>query len=267
MRGSSILCYVRLHDGGIMQELSAAYATRGPDLKPFFSYFGSKFRTAKAAYPAPVHRTIIEPFAGGAAYALRYFDRRVVLCDLDPVIAGMWRYLTRASEADILALPDLEEGQTVLDLNVSDEARWLIGFWLRRAGTTPVRSPTPWMRSGKWPQSFWGPAVRAKLARQVRHIRHWVVMEGSYEVTPAMKATWFIDPPYTQTGSKYRYGSRWIDYEKLGDWCRTRPGQVIVCEMEGADWLPFRPIAPAMTRNHQKRTAEVMWLSDWERSP
>ena len=34
-------------------------------LRPFFGYYGSKWAMARL-YPAPQHRTIIEPFAGAA---------------------------------------------------------------------------------------------------------------------------------------------------------------------------------------------------------
>ena len=64
-------------------------------LRPFWCYFGGKWRAAPH-YPAPIHSTIVEPFAGAAGYSTRYPDRQVVLIDKDPVIVGLWRYLTRA---------------------------------------------------------------------------------------------------------------------------------------------------------------------------
>lgn len=48
-------------------------------LRPFFSYFGGKWRDTPRL-PAPKHPTIIEPFAGSAGYALRHYTRDVVLC-------------------------------------------------------------------------------------------------------------------------------------------------------------------------------------------
>lgn len=57
-------------------------------------------------------------------------------------------------------------------------------------------------------------------------------------------ATWFIDPPYRgRPGSHYRYGSKLIDYTNLAAWCQMLPGQVIVCEQHGADWLPFERLS------------------------
>ena len=70
------------------------------NLRPFFCYYGGKWRAAPK-YPAPEHDTIVEPFAGAAGYATRYPDRKVVLVERDPVIAGLWRYLTKVSPAEI----------------------------------------------------------------------------------------------------------------------------------------------------------------------
>lgn len=39
-------------------------------LKPFWRYYGGKYRAAPR-YPVPLHRTIVEPFAGAAGYSLR----------------------------------------------------------------------------------------------------------------------------------------------------------------------------------------------------
>jgi hypothetical protein len=49
-------------------------------LKPFFSYFGAKWRLAPK-YPPPLHRTIVELFAGSACYATSYADREVILVE------------------------------------------------------------------------------------------------------------------------------------------------------------------------------------------
>ena len=91
-------------------------------LRPFFGFYGGKWRDALKHYPAPSHATIVEPFAGSAGYSVRYANRRVVLCELDPVIAGVWRYLIRVKPAEILAIPDLDPDGSIDDLKVCDEA-------------------------------------------------------------------------------------------------------------------------------------------------
>ena len=116
-------------------------------LRPFFSYFGSKFKACRAGlYPAPAHNTIVEPFAGSATYSLVHPELRVELYDLSPVVCGAWDYLIRASPRDILSLPDVPIGGTTHDMgdSVCQEAKYLIGFWLNRASAAPKYTATAW---------------------------------------------------------------------------------------------------------------------------
>lgn len=213
-----------------------------PYLKPVFSFFGGKWRSAPK-YPMPAHPRIIEPFAGGAGYSLRYYWHDVTLIEKDPKLHGAWLFARDASPAEILALPDLEPGQSTADLAVPQEARWLIGMWLNRGAA----SPRPTMLAGNVgkfsPAQFWGAAIRERLARQNPYIQHWNLVHGSYESAPDIDATWFIDPPYQGQGVHYAQSSKAIDFAALGQWCRSRKGQPIVCENVGADWLPFRYLA------------------------
>lgn len=211
-------------------------------LMPFFTFYGGKHRATKH-YPQPRRDFIVEPFAGAAGYSLNYADRQVLLRDVDPVITGTWAYLLSATPDEIAALPDLEPGQSVDDLDVPEAARWLIGWWLNKGSAQPKRRPSTFML--KYPQGgpYWGPRIRDRIAGQLELIRHWRVECDSYESAPDVEATWFVDPPYQRGGRHYRFGTSGIDYEKLAAWCRARPGQLIVCEADGATWLPFRPLA------------------------
>lgn len=230
-------------------------------LRPFFGYYGGKWRNTPKHYPSPVFDTIVEPFAGSAGYALNYPGRRVVLCDIDPAIVGVWSYLTRVTAPEILSLPDVESGGSVGDLHVCQEAQWLIGFWLNRAPSSPRRSPSAWMRSGVRPGSFWGSRVRQTIASQLWAIRHWTVRLGSYEVLSVDgPATWFVDPPYQGAGKHYRHGADALDFATLAAWCRARRGQVIVCENEGAGWLPFIALGDVKTTRAGARSREALWL-------
>jgi len=230
-----------------------------PTLRPFFSFYGGKWRDAPRHYPPPLHSLIIEPFAGSAGYALRHPEKQVLLLDSDPVIAGVWSYLLAVSPAEILAIPDVNEHIDELS-NLPEEARHLVGFWLNRAPSAPRCSPSAWMRSGIRPGSFWGPRVRTTIATQLEFIRHWRVRCASYEEAPDTTATWFVDPPYQHAGKHYRHGADRIDYAVLAAWCRSRDGQVVVCEQDGADWLPFSPLAAVKTTRRSHRSAEVAWL-------
>jgi hypothetical protein len=222
-----------------------------PGLRPFFCYYGGKWRAAPK-YPVPDHETIVEPFAGAAGYATRYYDRKVVLVERDPIVAGLWQYLTRVTPAEILSIPDVPEGDTVENLATTEEARWLVGFWLNKGVSAPRKTPSAWMRQGIRPRSFWGPEIRRRLASQVEKIRHWRIVEGSYERAPDLRATWFVDPPYEKAGKHYRFGAELIEYEGLAAWCMSRDGTIIVCENVGARWLPFEPFV-SIKANESKR--------------
>lgn len=235
-------------------------------LRPFFTYYGGKWRAAPK-YPPPMSDTIVEPFAGSAGYSMRWPDRKVVLVEKDPYVAGTWRYLLSVSEAEILALPDLGEGQSVDDLDVSQEARWLIGWWLNSGSATPKKSDGTWARRGRTYTSGggsmgWGPAARHRIASQLHAIRHWTLIEGDYTEAPDVPATWFVDPPYIDKGRHYRLGSSALDYAALAEWCQSRRGQVMVCENVGAEWLPFRPfidIKASEAKQGGKVSREALW--------
>ena len=236
-------------------------------LRPFWRYYGGKWRNAPH-YPPPEHDTIVEPFAGAAGYSLRYPSKRVVLVDKSPVIAGIWRYLIAVSPAEVLALPDIPEGGTVDDCDMPQEARWLAGFWCNNGAAAPRKSPSKWARGGPDVHGWggWNARSRARIATQVDSIRHWEIIEGDYANAPDIAATWHVDPPYSTRAGSY-YSEQPDDFGALGAWCRTRRGLVMACEQNGADWLPFQPIASfrsSPSQGKDRSSGEVLWLN---RSP
>ena len=234
---------------------------------PFFTYFGSKWGKA-LRYPAPVHDTIIEPFAGSAGYASRYPDRNVILCETNPRIAAIWQYLINVSSDEILALPDITRGQTIAALNIPQPAKWLMGYWMAPYLSRPMNKPSSWLLLGHRPNQYWGPSVRARLAKNVQLIRHWRIIHGSYADLPNEKATWFVDPPY-QGITCDAYHTK-PDFVHLSKWCKSRNGQVIVCEQLGADWLPFESLPATRTRHKRgsglhtgkPNNTEMLWLQE-----
>ena len=232
-------------------------------MRPFFVYYGAKWRAAHR-YPAPAYDHVIEPFAGAAGYSVRHAAPRVTLYDLSPQVIGTWRYLIGSSPRDILALPDIPEGGTVDDLDICQEARWLVGWWLNKGVSAPRKTPSAWMRSGIRPASFWSPEVRAIIASQVGRISHWTAHLADYREAPDVAATWFVDPPYASTAGRHYVADR-VDFEALGDWCRERAGQTIVCEAEGASWLPFEPLGTFKANSGRQKqsavTREAIWLN------
>jgi len=228
-------------------------------MKPFFPFFGSKWRTVPS-YPAPEHDFIIEPFAGSAGYATRYADRRVLLIDRDPVIVDVWQYLIRVKPGEVLAIPDVRKHIDELSA-LPQEARWLVGFWLNKGSATPKDSPSAWCRTGLYPDQFWGEAIRQRIAAQVERIRHWRIVEGSCFDSGDHCATWFIDPPYAGTcGRRYRGGHKGLDYQQIGRWSQRRRGLVIVCEQAGADWMPFVPFRRIKANHATAWSEEVVWI-------
>jgi len=228
------------------------------NLYPFFCYYGGKWRVGKR-YPAPTKKTIIEPFAGAAGYSIRHHNLDVKLYDVDETICGLWDYLIKSSETEIRNLPT--EVKHVDDHKIPQEAKWLIGFWLNKGTTRPNPTPSSWMRSGLRPNSFWGEAIKERIATQVKEIKHWEIHNSSYENCPDVDATWFVDPPYMGDCGRY-YRHRLDEYEKLAKWCQSRQGQTIVCERKGADWLPFKPFAKIKSTpgsRGKSYSSEVIW--------
>ena len=204
-------------------------------------------------YPGPKYDLIVEPFCGAAGYAVRHHTKRVLLIDANEKVCGVWQYLIRTSAQEIRSLPLLALGEDVQTLRISQEARWLLGFWCNAGATAPRR------RLGRASNSragAWGEFIRERLARQVDHIRHWQVLHGDYTQAPDVAATWFIDPTYEKQGHHYPHRIR--DFVALATWCRSRLGQVMVCESEGATWLPFEPVTTVVGATH-KKTTEMLW--------
>lgn len=219
-----------------------------------FSYYGSKSKLVNL-YPAPTYGKIIEPFAGSARYALKYFEHDVLIVDSYDVIVKIWKYLKQASEKDIMDLPDLTYKQSTDDVKtLSVEERLLLGFLVARGSRRPA----------KVVQKFSDIAQdKKRIASQLYKIRHWEIVQGNYNEIENQMATWFIDPPYQDIGKAgYNVNERGstINYQELGNWCKERQGESIVCECMTANWLPFVPLK---TIHGQKRTiTEAIWTSN-----
>lgn len=217
-----------------------------------FSYYGSKSKIAHL-YPAPKFDRIIEPFAGSARYSLLHFENDVQLYDANPVIADIWKFLINATEKDILSLPDVSS-KVSLDTftQLSDVERNLIGFHMCRGKAKP--------RKVGHGQNDWNRA-KLRIAASLHKIRHWKIENwDAFGLTvwlqTSRSATWFIDPPYQRVqistnGDRYPYGDA-IDYTTLAEFVKTRNGQVIVCEGEGADWLPFELLTTVNANTNNK---------------
>lgn len=226
-------------------------------MRPFFPFYGSKWNIARY-YPAPEHDLIIEPFAGGAGYATFFNAKQAALFDVDPIIAGVWSYLLRATPTEILSLPEIAEvGDGVDNYDLPQEAKWLIGFWLNRGSATPKKTRTAYSARTDRAQLNWGARAKERIVTQLPGIVGWTITNASYDVAPNDEATWFVDPPYGDKGKFYRMP--FSDFEALGRFCRARSGLLIACEGPGATWLPFTAIGSF--KSTKGRATEVSYIA------
>jgi len=214
-----------------------------------FSYYGSKSKIVRY-YPKPEYDSIIEPFAGSARYSLMYPDHEVTLCDLDHTIYSIWSWLINdASLSDIDRLPDLNVGDDIRDIKyLSQVERWFLGFAVSMGVAKPCNIVTK--RS-----EHEITRLKKRTINYLPKIKHWIIKNQSFEELDNQESTWFVDPPYINGGQYYRHSQ--IDYSLLCEWCKERKGQTIVCENDGAVWLPFTPLKPMQGMRHKK--TEMIW--------
>lgn len=210
-------------------------------------------------YPRPKHGRIIEPFAGSAQYALRYWNHDVLLVDKYELIIKLWKWLQIVDEGYIRNLPRLKTGQSVDEFTWDcEEAKWLVGMQIAASVASPRKRATSYTGTDSIRPNRQNYRLNL-VADNLKHIRHWEIRQGDYKDIPNEEASWFIDPPYQKAGSFYVYGSQDIDYNFLAQWCRARAGQVIVCEDSTADWLPFCPVRAIRGVKHTN--TEAMWCN------
>lgn len=217
-----------------------------------WSYYGAKTKLVQH-YPKPKHDLIIEPFAGSARYALKYWERDVLLYDKYEVIVRLWKWLQQCSPNDILKLPSLEVGQNIKDMGFTDDEMLLMGWYAGGGVTSPQHKVSKFGAENS--KSF-----QKKIASNLHKIKHWTIVQGSFDEIPNQTATWYIDPPYQFGGEHYKHSSKKIDFAYLAEWCKSRDGQTIVCENTKADWLPFKPMV--QFAGLQKTTTEAIWSNE-----
>lgn len=215
-----------------------------------FSYYGSKSKIVKY-YPRPQYDTIIEPFAGSAAYSMAYFNRKIILIEKNEILVKLWTWLIHeATEKDILQLPDLKPNELISDItHLRDEEKYLMGFAMNRGSACPKNKVA--LFSDGWKQT------KKRYANSLKKIRHWTIINGDYTDAPDTKATWFIDPPYQFGGEWYTHHK--IDYSEVKKFILTRKGQVIACENTKAKWMDFIPLADM--RGAYSTTTESIWTN------
>jgi len=197
-----------------------------------FYYYGRKKQIVRY-YPQPKYNTIIEPFAGAAAYSFHHnaASRRVILVEKDQKVADIWTWLIHdATLSDIQSLPILRPGERSTEFLHIIHAATKMAFAFKKIKVTPILARN------------WEISKRV-FAKHLHEVKHWEIICGDYTLSPEVEATWFIDPPYQgEPGMGYRYSSAKLDYSKLANWALSRKGDIICCEGGGASYLPFVPL-------------------------
>ena len=214
-----------------------------------FSYYGSKSKIVDY-YPPPKHKRIIEPFAGSARYSLKYWQNDVLIAHKYEVIITIWKWLQQCSKNDIMKFQILKRGDDIRTMNLTIEESYWVGLIINQGTNEPKNVVTEY--SAKGLSNF-----IKRTADNLFKIKHWEIRHSSYEDLENIEATWFIDPPYQFGGEHYKEPSTNIDFKELGEWCKNRNGQAIVCENTKADWLPFRPMVEM--QGTMFRTTEAIW--------
>src|ERR1700756_2298232 len=148
-------------------------------MKPFFPYFGSKLSLARY-YGYPKYRPVIEPFAGSACYAVYWGVRDAILIDKNEIICAVWKFLIDCSDSDIKSIPTVFD--TVDELSVIQEVKWLIGFWINRGSEKPRLSRSTWAKSeisiGNCMD--WGEEAKSRIISQKDRIKNWKIIQADY---------------------------------------------------------------------------------------
>lgn len=197
-----------------------------------FYYYGRKKQIIRR-YPLPRYDTIIEPFAGSAAYSLHSdnWKKDVILVERDEKVAGIWKWLIEtATPRELQRLPELRVGEKTSEFLHIVHAATKMAFHFKTIKVTPVLARN-------WEIS------RRHMLLNLHKVKHWKIICGDYQEAPDYHATWFIDPPYQgDSGLGYRHSSKHLDYGRLADWAVARKGEVICCEGSDGDYLPFKPL-------------------------
>lgn len=219
--------------------------------RPMFSYYGGKGRLSRY-YPYPKYSTIIEPFAGAAWYSVYWQASKAHLFDKSDIVCKTWEWLIHeAVPDDLMAFPPYT-AKTRMVRHEPAGKDYFYRWWGNMGSVKPANVASSY---NLWP--------REKSIARLLTAKNWTIINGNYTEAPDVEATWFIDPPYQSDHKGDLYEHHEINYSELSEWCRSRKGQVIVCDREGADWLPFVPLPTRAPRAGRNRTPlrEMYWTN------
>jgi site-specific DNA-adenine methylase len=221
------------------------------------SYYGGKGMLV-SKYPKPHLRTIVEPFAGGAAYSLKYYQYNIILTDTNRQTCEIWWFLQQKNALEWAnRIPEsVTAGQTIDDMI---DNSWPSGLvYLLRTAANVGRGGINKRHNQitKIAEKNWWRNTIGKIRHWSPKIKHWKITNNDYQSLKNISATWFIDPPYIGPAGR-RYYDNNLCYNLLRDWCLSRSGQIIVCESNNAKWLPFEPLTNQKRMAHCNKSAPM----------
>ena len=195
----------------------------------------------------------------------------MILIEKNQRIAEIWRWLLTVSEDEFLSLPGVDTFDHIEETGLPDgPAREFVRQWCSEASPTGKNKVTSMMKSGFEP-GWYNFTTKNQLfiMSLIEKIRHWKIIEGDYQSAPDVRATWYIDPPYQFGGESYPKNckTRDLDFGALATWAKSRRGDVIVCEGDGANWMDFDPFKSCTDHTSHdgglgsKKRQELIWYA------
>lgn len=208
-----------------------------------FYYYGAKNLLSKY-YSEPEHNIIIEPFCGSAAYSCFHLFKnknlKSILCDKNKDVSIAWDFILNCSEEDVKNYKTPNIGEYAYD------------FLIKTCSASNASSKCKKMKyTERLDRVF---QIQKRRILKFLPIRNRIkFINDDYENLKYNKEkhTWFIDPPYQiklKNNSVFQNGNGYskdcntenINFENLKKYIFSKKGQIIVCEKEGANWLPFK---------------------------
>jgi site-specific DNA-adenine methylase len=205
-------------------------------MRTAFSYYGGKGILAKK-YPVPIHKRIVEPFAGGAAYSLRYYRHDVVLIELNKKVVDAWNFIKNPDFDQLAKIPvHIDPGTKISDFLPVDPG---FEFILRAAANVGTGGQNKKMETvtSIGARHFFNNTVK-KIKFWTGRIQHWKIIHGNFDEFRYKESTYFIDPPYqNKAGRMYKFSSDLIDFERLKKYVASLSGQIIIAENSESKWI------------------------------
>lgn len=173
-------------------------------------YSGSKKRLLKYLPGPPLGTTtIVEPFAGSAAYGLHYQPKSLVLAEANTDVRELWEWVaTTATEEDLRELEAKKptEKIDIRTLGLPKPQETLMRLSISGAYVGQLSSFIA------YPQHSFD---LSGIAEVLSYVRRSVTIASDFRDTEGIKGLYFVDPPYLGTQGNYHDKSK--KHDMTGD--------------------------------------------------